>query len=179
MFNPYAIIGAILMAIALAWGGYEAGWEKRGDHEAAIALEAKKAADKLLAKEKLRGDGLVGELAKEKRNIKIVTIDVIREIPKVTTVYVEVPGETPKAIPPAVITWGAVGLYNRALRPDLPDTASEFSYPPGATSITRAQVDTPDILAVHSENAGKWAECRADLNKLIDWHAGRAAAPGD
>ncbi len=175
MLNPYAIIGALLLVIAAAWGGYETGWEKRGDHEATIALKAKVEADKLLAAEKLRGDNLAIKLGEEERNIKTVTIEVIKEIPKVTTVYVEVPGETPKAIPPAVIVWGAVSMYNRALRPDLPDTASQFAVPPGATYLTRAPVDTPEILAVHADNAGKWASCRAQLNKLIDWHEGKKA----
>lgn len=173
--NPYAIIGALLLAIALAWGGYETGWDKRGDHEAAIALKAKEAADKLLVVEKLRGDRLAGELETARREVRTVTVEVIKEIPKVTTVYVEVPGEPAKPIPPAVWTWGAVGMYNRALRPDLPVTASQFAYPAGATYLGRAPVDTPDVLAVHAENAGKYAECRIQLNTLIDWHEGRAA----
>lgn len=183
--NPYAIIGAIAMAIALAGGGYYQGWEMRGDHEAAIALklERKVAADKLeaarvaaatLAAEVKRADELEAKLAIEKGTIHEVVVEVIKEVPKVTTVYVEVPGEKPKAIPPAVIVWGAVSLYNRALRPDLPASSSEFAHPPGATDLTRAPVDTPDILNVHAINAGKYAECRASLNKLIDFELGKA-----
>lgn len=171
--NPYSIIAGLIVSIGLAVGGYAAGWSQRGDHEAAIALKAKIAADAELDKERERGDALVVDLEAEKRNIKTVTVEVIKEIPKVTTVYVEVPGETPKIIPPAVITFGAVRLFNTALRPDLPASASEFAYPTGATDITRAKVDTPDILAVHAINAGKYAECRAQLNKLIDWHEGK------
>lgn len=173
--NPYALLGGLILAISLAGGGYYQGWERRGDHEAAVQLKATLAANKLLAEEKLRGDGLAAELELEKRNIKTVTIEVIKEIPKVTTVYVEVPGETPKAIPPAVITFGAVRLFNRSLRPDLPAGASEFAYPPGATNVTRAPVDTPDILAVHAENGAKYAECRTQLNKLIDYELGKPA----
>lgn len=171
--NPYAIIGAILMAIALAGGGYYEGWEKRGDHEAAIALKVERAAAKLLAAEHERAEGLVAKLLVEKGTIHEVIVEVIKEVPKYTTVYVEVPGEKPKAIPPAVIVWGAVGLYNRALRPDLPASASEFANPAGATDLTRAPVDTPDILNVHTINAGKYAECRSQLNKLIDFELGR------
>lgn len=172
--NPFAII---VIAIALAAGGFYEGWDMRGDHEAAIALKAKADADKLIAAEKLRGDGLANDLEIEKRNIKTVTIETIKEVPKVTTVYVEVPGEAAKPIPPAVVVWGAVRLYNHALRPDLPDAASQFAYPAGATDLTRSPVDTPDILTVHVENAGKYAECRAQLNKLIDFELGRNKPP--
>lgn len=176
--NPYAIIGAIILAIAAAAGGYSQGWEKRGDHESAIALKVKEKADKLLAAEKLRGDGLAVKLETAKREVRTVTVEVIKEIPKFTTIYVEVPGEAAKPIPPAVWTWGAVSMFNRALRPDLPAAASEFARPPGATDITRSPVDTPDVLAIHAENGAKYAECRAQLNALIDWHEGRTA-PAD
>jgi hypothetical protein len=171
--NPWALLGALMLAIAIAAGGYYEGWEMRGDHEAAVALKVKERADKALADERARGERLAADLEEEKRNVKTVTVEVVKEVPKVTTVYVEVPGEAPKAIPPAVITWGAVRLYNRALRPDLPGSAREFAYPPGGTDVTRAPVDTPDILSVHAENGGKYAECRAQLNKLIDFELGR------
>lgn len=171
--NPYAILGALLLAIASAWGGYSQGWDKRGDHEATIALEVAREAAVKLAAETKRADGLAGQLAVEKGTIHEVIVEVVKEVPKFTKIYVEVPGETPKAIPPAVVVWGAVGLYNRALRPDLPSSAGEFAYPPGATDLTRAPVDTPDILNVHAVNAGKYAECRAQLNKLIDFELGR------
>ena len=172
--NPYAIIGAILVAIALAGGGYYQGWEKRGDHEAAIALKAERAAAVKLAAEVKRADDLAGKLAVEKGTIHEVIVEVVKEIPKVTTVYVEVPGEIAKPIPPAVITFGAVRLFDRALRPDLPASAREFAYPAGATDATRSPADTPDVLNVHTVNAGRYAECRAQLNKLIDFELGRA-----
>lgn len=172
--NPWSIIAGLVVSIGLAVGGYAAGWSQRGDHEAGIALKAKIAADAKLEEERKRGDALAIDLEGEKRNIKTVTVEVIKEIPKVTTVYVEVPGETPKIIPPAVVTFGTVRLFNVALRPDLPKTASEFAYPPGTTDITRARVDVPDILSVHAVNAAKYAECRAQLNKLIDWHEGKS-----
>ena len=172
--NPYAIIGALLLAISLAGGGYYAGWDQRGDHEAAIALTVERAAARKLAAETKRADGLAGELAIEVRNIKTVTVEVIKEVPKVTTVYIERPGDEPIAIPPAIITFGAVRLYNRSLRPDLRPGAGELAYPAGATDITRSPIDIPDILSVHAENGTKYAECRAQLNKLIDYEKGRS-----
>jgi len=171
--NPYTIIAAILLALSLAAGGYYEGWAKRGDHEAAIELKAKVAADAALAIEQKRADVLSGQLALEVQNIKTVTVEVIKEVPKVTTVYIEKAGDEPKIIPDAVITFGAVGLFNRALRPDLPASASEFAYPSGATDITRSPVKFPDVINVHIENASKYAECRDQLNKLIDFEVGK------
>lgn len=177
--NPYSIIAALVASIALAAGGYYAGWQQRGDHEAAITLTAKLAHDKLLSDERKRADVLATELELEKQNIKTVTIEVIKEIPKYTNVYIErgqnVTIEPPKPIPPAIVTFGTVRLFNRSLRPDLPASASEFAYPAGVTDITRADIDTKDILAVHAVNAGKYAECRSQLNKLIDFELGKPA----
>lgn len=177
MLNPYAIIGAILMAIALAGGGYYQGWERRGDHEAAIALKAERAAAVKLADEVKRADELEAKLAVEKGTIHEVIVEVVKEIPKFTTLYIEKAGDEPHPIPRSVITFGAVRLFDRALRPDLPASASEFAYPPGATDVTRSTADTPDILNVHTVNAGKYAECRASLNKLIDFELGRGKPP--
>ncbi len=173
--NPWTIIGGLVAAIALAGGGYYEGWSKRGDHEAAVALVAERAAAVVLAAETKRAEGLAGQLAVEKGTIHERIVEVVKEIPKFTTVYVEVPGEPAKPIPPAVIVWGAVGLYDRALRPDLPAGASEFAHPAGATDVTRSPADTADILAVHTVNAGRYAECRAQLNKLIDFELGKPA----
>ena len=175
--NPWGILGAVLLAIGLAGGGYYEGWSQRGDHEAALQLVAERAAAKRLAAETARADGLAAQLVVEQGTIHERIVEVIKEVPKVTTVYVEKSGEEAKTIPPAVIVWGAVRLFNSALRPDLPDSAIEFAYPTGATDITRAPVDTPDILSVHIENAGKYAACRAQLNKLIDFELGRGSAP--
>lgn len=177
--NPYAIIAALVASIVISAGSYYAGWSQRGDHEAAIALKAKLVADANLKKAQDRADVLAVDLEAEKRNIKTVTIEVIKEIPKYTNVYIErgqdVTIEPPKPIVPAVYTFGAVRLFNRALRPDLPASASEFAYPAGVTDITRADIDTKDILAVHAINAGRYAECRTQLNKLIDFELGKPA----
>jgi hypothetical protein len=175
MINPYIIIAILVAFIGTGAGGFGFGWKTRGDHDDAIALQVKTKADQELDAERKRADGLSADLELEKRNIKTVTVEVVKEIPKVTTVYVEKPNETPRAIPPAVVTWGSVRLFNSSLRPDLPNSAGEFAYPAGATDITRAQVDIPDILNVHAVNASKYAECRAQLNKLIDYEEGLAA----
>lgn len=166
-----AIIALVLLALS-AWSG----WALRGDHEDAQRLRELQAAQVRLDEARALGDKLTIDLEQAKREIRTVTVEVVREIPKVTTVYVERPGDAPAPIPPAVLTWGFVGLWDNALRTDLPDAASE---PAGAASgarIARAPVDTPDLLANHAVNAAGYAECRRQLNALIDWHEGQAGA---
>lgn len=173
--NPWALLGALLLAIALAGGGYYEGWEKRGDHEAALALKAKEAADKALEQERVRGDQLATDLEHEKQNIKTVTVEVVKEIPKVTTVYVEAPGEAPKPIPPGIYTNGFVRLWNSALFPTggVRSAAGESLDLSGGADTVRAKIDSPDILANAGDNFGKYAECRTQLRKLIDFEKGR------
>lgn len=163
------VIALVLLALS-AWSG----WALRGDHEDARRLRELEAAQVKLDEAKALGDRLALDLEQARREIRTVTVEVVREIPKVTTVYVEKPNDTPRPIPPAVLTWGFVGLWDRALRPDLPDATSEPAGASGGARIARAPVDTPDLLANHAVNAAGYAECRRQLNALIDWHEGQA-----
>lgn len=184
--NPYAIIGALVLAISLCTGSYFAGWENRGNHEAAITLEKERdaalkaeelrvAAAIALKKETDRANTLAGELDLEKQNIKTVTIEKIKEVPVVTTVYKESPNAPAQPIPDAIFTTGFVRLWNDAYGP----TASgrrpiEPADPSGEADLVRAKVTSADILNNHIDNAGKHAACYAQLNKLIDFELGRA-----
>lgn len=172
-FLPWLILAGVLLVAALTGGAYYQGWSMRGDREAAKQLEAERKMQAEINRQRERGDKLAVDLELEKQNIKTVTVEIIKEVPKVTTVYVEKPGEAPKAIPPAVYTWGFVGMYDRALRPDLPGTAGQFARPPGGSDLARAPVDSPLILQTHTVNAAQYAECRAQLNKLIDYELAR------
>lgn len=169
---------AILLSVAVTFG---AGAYTAHHYDIikakADALEAQQEAAKQLEAERKRGNDLADDLEAEKRNIKTKEIEVIREIPKFTTVYVENANEAPKPIPPSVVTWGAVRLYDTALRPDLLPSAREFAYPPGASGLTRSPAQTADILAIHAINAARYAECRSQLNKLIDFELGRPTSP--
>jgi hypothetical protein len=167
---PWMILGGLLLLASLVGGAFYKGWEMRGDRDAALQAKAEKEWQSKVDAERERGEKLAAALEVEKQNIKTVTVEVVKEIPKYTKVYVERPGDAPKPIPPAVINWGAVGLYDRALRPDLPSTAGEFARPAGATDLTRSPADVADVLGADAENAGRYAECRAQLNALIDWH---------
>ncbi len=172
--NPYSIIGALLFSIALAGGSYYAGWEQRGDHEAAAALELKVKTDAAEKAERDRADGLAADLETEKRNIKTVTVEVIKEVPKVTTVYKETPNAPLQPIPDAIYTYGFVGLWDRALAGgQLSAGAVKPADPAGGSDLLRAPVKSQDILTNAAENFSKYAECRAQLNKLIDFEVGR------
>lgn len=170
---PWAILAAVVLWGASAGFAYYEGWARRGDHEAAQQLKTEREWQAKVEAERKRGDALALDLEAEKRNIKTVTVEVIKEVPKVTTVYVEKPGEAPKPIPPAVYTWGFVGLWNDALAARLPGAAGEPAGAAGAADLARAPIDSPDLLENHAVNAGKYAECRAQLNALIDWHEGK------
>lgn len=173
MKKLWPVAAGFIVAVSILSITYYLGWHARGSREAAKLLEAERQAAAMLEEERKRGDELARQLEEEKQNIKTVTVEVIKEVPKVTKVYVEKPGDAEKPIPPAVITWGAIGVYDRALRPDLPATSRIFTRPSGGSDLARSPADVSDILEVHTINAAQYAECRAQLNALIDWHEGR------
>lgn len=172
---PWAILAAVVMVLSLMAGSFYQGWSMRGDREAASQLKAERAWSKKLADEKDRGDGLAKELDLEKQNIKTVTVEVIKEVPKVTTVYVEREGDAPKPIPSGVYTYGFVRLWDNALASYLPYASWQSAGAAGKPDTLRAPIDSPDILNNAVVNFGKYAACRAQLNALIDWHEGKRA----
>jgi hypothetical protein len=103
-----------------------------------------------------------------------VTVTQIQRVPVVTKSYVEKFGEPLKAIPASVYTAGFVGVWNDALDPSvehaLPVPAGVTAGSAGDPNVARASIDTPDVLNNVVVNGGKYADCRAQLNALIDWH---------
>lgn len=172
--NPYAILGGVLLLIAAAGGGYYEGWSHRGDREAAIQLELVNEKNVQIEVERVRADGLAAELEVEKLNIKTVTIEKIKEVPSVTTIYKESPDAPVQVIPDPVYTLGFMRVWNGAYGTMLmPTSPSRPVGAPGEADIVRAKIDSADILFNHVENAGKHAACYAQLNKLIDLELGR------
>lgn len=175
-FTAWAIL-CVVVALVVSFGaGYHNGWSKRGDREAALRLEERERLDAAVVEERRRANAIAADLEAEKRNIKTITIEVIKEVPRVTKVYVEKPGEAPKPIPDAVYTHGFVRLWDKALGSGVPRAAGEFDSAAGESDIARADVTSADILENHAINAEKYASCRAQLNSLIDFVEGRTKA---
>lgn len=146
--------------------------------QAAKALKVE--ADKLLA-EQARGNQLAAELGAKKDELRTVTDKLSGEVQRVTTLYRRTLDAQLEPLPAAVFTVGFVRVWNSALF----GTASPVAMPsPGATSgrtdatsvgagaadgliagITRA-----DLLSNHVRNSERYAGCRAQLNKLIEWN---------
>jgi hypothetical protein len=176
-FFPYGLLAALIAAIGLAGGGYYEGWSLRGDRDSAQYLLAQKKADDAwqgkVDAANARGDKLASALEGEKANVKTVTLTVVKEIPKVTTVYKERPDGP--SIPLAnVFTWGFVRLWDDASDPTVKhDVSAAAGVPASAAAeadLVRSSVSTADVLGNHAENAGQYADCRNQLNALIDWH---------
>lgn len=177
-FLPWAILAVVLAIGAAGAFGYYKGNSTRGQLDAANYAAAQKKADDAwqgkIDAANARGDKLASALELEKNNIKTVTVTQIQRVPVVTKSYAEKFGETLKAIPPAVYTAGFVGVWNNALDPsvehELPIPAGVAPGAAGDPNVARAAIDTPDVLDNAVVNGGKYADCRAQLNKLIDWH---------
>ena len=177
-FLPWALLAVALAIGAAGAFGYYKGDSTRGKLDAATYATAQKNADdawqaKLDAATDV-GNKLSATLATQKQQIQTVTVTQIQRVPVVTKSYAEQFGETLKAIPPAVYTAGFVGVWNNALDPSvehaLPVPAGVAAGSAGDPNVARASIDTPDVLANEVVNGGKYADCRASLNKLIDWH---------
>jgi hypothetical protein len=177
-FLPWAILGVVLAIGAAGAGGYYEGDTTRGKLDAAQYAKAQLAADnawqaKLTAANKV-GDKLATDLEAEKANVKTVTLTVVQQVPKVTTVYKEKAGAPSISIPDSIYTWGFVRLYDDALDPTVKHDVSAAAGVPASSAaeadLVRSTVSTADVLDNHAENAGQYADCRNQLNALIDWH---------
>lgn len=169
----FAVAAIVCSSIGMGAGFY-AGWTKRGEREAVAQSALKDEHIKQLQAEKERGDKLSADLEAEKRNIKTVTIDVIKEVPKVTKVYVEKNGDAPKPIPDTVFTAGFVRVWDSALLPTgVSAAAGGLAGDAGESDFARAAIGQDDVLNNAVVNFSRYAECRAQLSKLIQWHRSR------
>ncbi|MEX3764444.1 hypothetical protein [Paraburkholderia phenoliruptrix] len=176
-FIPWALL-AVVVAIgaAGAFGFYKGDAMRAAQDSAKYAAAQKKADDAWQAKvdaQRARGDKIAADLETEKANVKTVTLTVVKEVPKVTTVYKEKAG-APSIALNNIFTWGFVRLYDDALDPSVKhDVSAAAGVPAGSAAeadLVRSGVSTADVLTNHAENAGQYADCRNSLNALIDWH---------
>jgi hypothetical protein len=177
-FLPWALLGVVLAIGAAGAFGYYEGDSTRGARDAATYAAAQKKADDAwqgkIDVANSRGNKLAADLELEKANVKTVTVTVVKEIPKVTTVYKETAGAPSIAIPDAIYTWGFVRLWDDALDPTVKhDVSGAAGVPAGSAAeadLVRSTVSTQDVLGNSVQNSGQYADCRNQLNALIDWH---------
>ena len=164
---------------ALAKQGREHEAELRYLAESA-AIGLKKAADDLLA-EQARGNQLAADLGAKKDELRAVTDKLSGEVQRVTTLYRRALDAQLEPLPPAAFTAGFVRVWNSALF----GTTATVAVPSSGAATGRADasgagagaaddlivgITRADLLSNHVRNAERFASCRAQLNKLIEWN---------
>ncbi|MEX5343002.1 DNA-packaging protein [Pseudomonas sp. I2] len=194
------VLAAAVGALALIHShGYDQGFalaKAQGDaaldkqdkeHEAELRYMAesaviglKKAADELIASQAY-GNQLAADLVAKRDELRAVTDKLNGEIQRVTTLYRRALNTQPEPLPPAVFTAGFVRVWNSALFGTATAVAvpSSGSTPSGANATAAgasaaddliAGVTRADLLANHVRNSEGYADCRAQLTKLIKWN---------
>ncbi len=172
------IAGAALVVLL----AFAAGWVERGWRADAAIAELKKAnseerisrmeaARRAVEKAEEDGRAASGQLASQIRDINLASQKLRTEIRdaesrayKSGAASCRMSGE-----------W--VRLYNEALRPaggPNPPTGEPAGATKGAGDAGNGPASTTewDVEWVHAENSARWAECRAQLNSLIDFVLG-------
>lgn len=175
-------------ALAKAQGDADLGKAKT-DHEAekrrlaeSATDELKKAADELIASYAY-GNQLAADLVAKRDELRTVTEKLNGDIQRVTTLYRRALDAQPEALPPALFTVGFVRVWNSALfgtattaTVAVPSSGSTTSgadaAPSGSTAPDDliAGVTSADLLANQIRNGEDYADCRAQLTKLIKWN---------
>ena len=163
-----------LIATASAVAFY-AGWTVR-DWKADAA--ASKVETQIAKKEQARSEGASQAVAKADAEDRQVVVRYVTRVRYIRDDAAQLKGEIRDAekqadaagLPRAGLSGEWVRLYNAALHPgggaDSPAGGTAGS--PGGAGAAEPRADEWDVLSVHSENASRWAECRAQLNSLID-----------
>ena len=194
------VLAAAVGAVALIYSdGYDQGFalakaqgdsdldKQKKDHEEELrrlaessAADLKKAADELIASHAY-GNQLAADLVAKRDELRTVTENLTGEIKRVTTLYRRALDAQPETLPPALFTVGFVRVWNSALF----GTTATVAVPP--SSITSSGVDAAavrasaadeliagvtraDLLANQVRNGEGYADCRAQLTKLITWN---------
>lgn len=156
--------------------------EKRRLAESATAA-LKKAADELIASQAY-GNQLAADLVAKRDERRAVTDKLNGEIQRVTTLYRRALDAQPEPLPPALFTVGFVRVWNSALFGTATTATVAVPSPGSTTSGTDATpsgasaaddliagVTRADLLANQVRNGEGYADCRAQLTKLITWNS--------
>jgi hypothetical protein len=174
---------------ALAKAQGDAALDKQGkEHEAELRYMAesaviglKKAADELIASQAY-GNQLAADLVAKRDELRAVTDKLTGEIQSVTTLYRRALDAQPEPLPPALFTVGFVRVWNSALfgtsaAVAMPSSGSTSSGADATSSGASAADDLiagvtrADLLANQIRNGEGYADCRAQLTKLITWNS--------
>lgn len=195
------VLAAAVGAVALIYSdGYDQGFalakaqgdsdldKLKKDHEEelrrlaeAAAASLKKAADELVASQAY-GNQLAADLVAKRDELRAVTEKLNGEIQRVSTLYRRALDAQPETLPPALFTVGFVRVWNSALFgttatvavPSPGTTTSGVDATPTGASAADdliAGVTRADLLANHVRNGEGYADCRAQLTKLIVWNS--------
>ena len=163
--------------------------KQKAEHEAelrrlaeAANTELKKAADELIASQAY-GNQLAADLVAKRDELRAVTDKLTGEIQRVTTLYRRARDAQPEPLPPALFTVGFVRVWNSALFgaattatvavPSSGSTTSGADAAPSGSSAPDdliAGVTSADLLANQIRNGEGYADCRAQITKLITWN---------
>ncbi|MNM85225.1 hypothetical protein D3C81_973350 [compost metagenome] len=143
----------------------------------------KKAADELIASQAY-GNQLAADLVAKRDELRTVTEKLTGDIKRVTTLYRRALDAQPEALPPALFTVGFVRVWNSALFGTATTATVAVPSPGSTTSGTDATpsgasaaddliagVTRADLLANQVRNGEGYADCRAQLTKLITWNS--------
>lgn len=176
-FIPWVALVFLLAVGGVGIFGYHKGAQLQALTDQAKYQKAQQEAETkwqaMLDAANAKGNQLAADLEKEKANIKTVTVTVVKEVPKVTTVYKDSLNAPTQTIPDPIVTWGFVRLWNDALEPSVQhDVSHAAGLPASAADIAdliRSPAKLDDILTNQAVNASQYAECREQLNRLIDF----------
>ncbi len=174
------ICGALIVGL-LAGGGY---W--KGHHDASQDAELAQAQaqhdhDLRVADLQNKGEQLQEKFEElQRRKDQVVYQTLIKEVPRVTTVYRPAPGAAEQPLPRCVFTAGFVRVWNSALDPGLPGVADGAGQAPAAPDPAADEldsgVDQAAILGNHDANAQQCGAIADQLNAVLDFEEAKQKA---
>ena len=182
------VVVALALLLALVGGPYWLGVRNQERADALREAQRQAAAEQKLAAAQVKGEAVASRLQTEKEESNVVYRTLVREVPRVVTVYRPAPGASERALPRCVFTRAYVGVWNAALRgaDELSASAGGAAAAAGgagaaggaaesASTDAGAEVDSglgqAEVLRNHVDNAAQCEGMRQQLDALIDWHA--------
>ena len=167
------LLGGAAIVLVLCGGSAWVGYSYRADADQAAQEKAELVHAQQLAALQAKGEALQSKFDSARAQTVVEYRDVIKEVPRVTTVYRSAPGAAAQPLPACVFTRGFVSVWNRALDPGVPAAAAGAAAPAADTNAADdldSGATRGDVLRNHVDNAASCTAVRQQLNALIDWH---------